>query len=205
MTSSITNSQFQFVIWLSCHWRDHNKPLWAGCPEQHGGQITKNQEEGDTEKYPDWMAGLVTLTTTHYQELPRGWREVGNNLAIWGLLPWRQRKITRGRVSPILSGIPQLPSYRSNSSNCTITLSPHPVRSLCLWYTVIPLSLTVTKWSTHKWYSVYPWTTHSCTHAGLTRGMLRGNKRWRQINEEDKVKWNSGFLPSSHRRRRQRK
>lgn len=134
MTSSITNSQFQFVIWLSCHWRDHNKPLWAGCPEQHGGQITKNQEEGDTEKYPDWMAGLVTLTTTHYQELPRGWREVGNNLTIWGLLPWRQRKITIGRVSPILSGVPQLPSYRSNPSSCMITLSPHPVLPLCLWF-----------------------------------------------------------------------
>lgn len=203
MTSSITNSQFQFVIWLSCHWRDHNKPLWAGCPEQHGGQITKNQEEGDTEKYPDWMAGLVTLTTTHYQELPRGWREVGNNLTIWGLLPWRQRKITIGRVSPILSGVPQLPSYPIQS----LQLHDHLVTSPCSpsVSVILPLSLAITKWNTNKWFSVYPWNTHSCTHAGLSRGMLGGNKRWRQISEEDKVKWNSGSLPSSHRRRGQRK
>ena len=50
MTSSITDGQFRFVTWLSCHWRDHNKPLWAGCPEQHEGQITQKQEEGVTQK-----------------------------------------------------------------------------------------------------------------------------------------------------------
>lgn len=73
-TSSFTNNQFQFVTWLSCHRRDHNKPLWAGFPEQHRGQITRNQEEGDIPKYPDWMGGLVTLANTHYRELPgEGW------------------------------------------------------------------------------------------------------------------------------------
>lgn len=100
MTSSITNSQFQFVMWLPCRLRDHNKPLRAGCPEQHGGQITKNQE-GDTHKHPDWMAGLVTLTTAHYQEFPgelrRGRIGEGGNLAIWGLLPRREK--SRGLIN----------------------------------------------------------------------------------------------------------
>lgn len=44
--------------------------------------FSKNQEEGDAQKYRDWVGGLVTLATTHYQELPKGGEEVGESSAI---------------------------------------------------------------------------------------------------------------------------
>ena len=88
MTSSITNGQFEFMTWLSCHWRTVVRWLPSQLP-QYGGQITRRarKENRSTpigwEEWWPWQLPII-------RNFPREEEEVGETSAIWGLLPWRR-------------------------------------------------------------------------------------------------------------------
>lgn len=104
----------------------------------------------------------------------------------------RHRRISRGRVSPILSGISQLPSYRCHSSSChgncyhgaECAGSPcHLLFSHSFTFHLSPLPpyLNGIKLNTHT-QTILPGFFR------LSSRRVRGNKGWRQkISEEHQV------------------